>query len=129
MGYSVYIERSTAQIKRENFEKIKKAWIDMDKNQHDKKRGYTSASDERWFSWMDSWESAKDGVVSTLEQLGFDVENDETKDYISIVKYNSKIGQENLFFEAIGKYVTGSIIWVGEDDDTWTWKFKDRAKK
>ena len=129
MGYSVYITRSSAQIKRENFGEIRKIWIDMDKNLHEEKRGMSSASNERWFSWMNDWKSTEDTVVSTLEKLGFTVGDDENNDYISIDDYCSKSGQEDIFFDEIKEYVTGLIKWHGEDGDSYIWRFKDGRKR
>ena len=129
MGYSVYITRSSAQIKRENFGEIRKIWIDMDKNLHEEKRGWGSASNERWFSWMNNWKPTEDTVVSTLEKLGFTVGDDENNDYISIDDYCSKSGQEDIFFDEIKEYVTGLIKWHGEDGDSYIWRFKDGRKR
>lgn len=124
MGYLVYIEQSTAQIKRKDFDKIRNLWIKMDENPPEEK--YGGYGDRRWFSWMNEWRPKEDSVLSTLKQLGFSIDDDQSNDYITITRYDDKSGQEYLFFGAIKDYVTGSISWRGEDGDTYVWKFKTK---
>lgn len=78
----------------------------------------------KWFSWMPAdYPSKCKDAADIFRELGFEIEQDG--DGIKVIGYDNKIGQEHLFFEAIGHLVEeGSYItWRGEDNDIWRWFF------
>jgi Fe-S oxidoreductase len=75
-------------------------------------------------------ETCKD-TFEILIDLGFEIENPDGD--IHIVRYDSKIGQENLFLECVSEFVVSStkglkpyIIWRGEDSATWKEVYGDK---
>lgn len=77
----------------------------------------------RWFSWMDAdYPSKCKDLIQILEMLGFEVEVDITTNSCTRydLRYNQKMGQEELFLQALAPYLTdGYIEWKGEDDSMW----------
>lgn len=78
----------------------------------------------RWFSWMDAnYPDTCPDLVSVLTSLGFElVEKDAPNDKVICwdVMYDNKMGQEDLFTEALAPYVaTGEIYWTGEEGEKW----------
>lgn len=82
----------------------------------------------KWFSWLHAdYPSVCPDFLSVLEHLGFEVgakveQNDSTT---YPLYYSSKIGQEELFIEAISPWITGEIEWSGEDGNRWKHVFQD----
>lgn len=81
----------------------------------------------KWFSWMDAdYPSKCKNMVEILTALGFEVVVTETTNYHTSynLNYDSKMGQEELFLEAIAPYVKeGYVEWKGEDDTFWKNEF------
>lgn len=80
---------------------------------------------EYWFSWMNNADFDTNDIANFLEAVGFDYEKDENGDIIHLT-YDSKIGQEDLFFAVMAPFIeNGSKIhWRGEDYEQWGWKFE-----
>lgn len=74
----------------------------------------------RWFSWMPSdYDQVVTSVAEVFELLGFEV--DKTLTHCTLMNYDSKIGQEDLFLALVAPFVEeGSWIeWQGEDGASW----------
>ena len=81
----------------------------------------------RWYAWMPAnYPQVCPDTKAVLEALGFDV-NVEVSGDVRILCYDSKIGDEHLFVEALAPFVAeGSYIcWRGEDDVEWRDLVKD----
>lgn len=121
MGYYVNIQESEFLIPTDNLDKALERFkaLNHDPNAH--KNG-GSSSGEKWFSWMPT---DYDKHVTTAEEvlilLGFDTFADEKG--VHIHGYDSKIGDEGQFLNAIRDLVDVScyIIWRGEDGEFWKW--------
>jgi len=127
MGYYVNIKESTFRIPAANLDA---ALVELKALNHKpdvEKRGGSYGPEgktEKWFSWMPS---DYDKHVTTAEEvfvlLGFETEKDETTGDVLLTGYDNKIGQEELFLDAVKHLVTpdSAITWVGEDNDMWRW--------
>ena len=133
MGYYVRIQNSDAVIPAKNvapaFKLLKalnhKPGVEKRGGSWDHKEGQTA----KWFSWMDADYDVKcKSLQEILDQLGFETDTNEAGD-IAIKFYDNKTGQEDLFFQEIGKLVTGSIEWHGEDGATYLWEFGPKGMK
>lgn len=127
MGYNIQIDRSTAVIPAAN---LKRCWEKMCAlnvtHDHVKRGGSWSGGrqQDRWFSWMDAnYPQTCPTAQAILEQLGFYTEVADNGD-LHITGYDSKMGQEDLFLEAIINEATGVIHWHGEDGENWVTEFK-----
>lgn len=82
----------------------------------------------RWFSWLDADYPTKCGDFdAVLKELGFDFSvTPLANELIYTLTYDNKVGQEDLFFEAIAPFVSdGQVEWVGEDESFWKWQFEN----
>ena len=128
MGYYIEIEKSTFNIPEENLDKALAAFKELNRTTPDsEKRGGSYEGGVKatsWFSWMPH---DYDKYVTTAEEvlilLGFETHKDETTGAVHIDKYDSKIGQEELFLNAIAHLVdpNSQIFWKGEDGARWMW--------
>lgn len=142
MGYYVNITEANFTIPKQNLEAAYKAMCALNDND-DAKTGGMWGGDSidrnsprpegmtyhpaRWFAWMPSnYPEVCPDTKSVLDQLGFDVAVADDGS-LSIVGYDSKIGSEELFIEALAAFVAdGSFIcWRGEDGDEWRHLIKD----
>lgn len=83
--------------------------------------------DDIWFSWMHwNYHEIYQSAEEILRELGFDVMVEDNGD-IWLVSYDSKIGAERDFLNAIAPFITdgSSIEWAGEDGTMWRQLFKD----
>lgn len=125
MGYEVQIRHSTLTIPAVNKPAVFQIWKDLNKpeNNHLKNGGSYSngKKNEHWYSWMDAdYDKTCKNCEDILEMLGFYL--DVTEDGgIAISGYNSKTGQEDLFIEKAAHLMSGTIDWVGEDGETFSW--------
>lgn len=127
MGYFIEIEYSDAYIPKENLEIAYQKMCELNVTHHDVKRGrwYLDGKElSRSFSWMDENypDTCKD-AKEILEMLGFHTDYN-TKGDLCITYYDNKMGQEDLFLEAITPYTYGTIRWWGEDNKSWTNEFQ-----
>lgn len=137
MGYYVYTQEMSLQIKKDHFDNCYKAMCKL--NDYDElKRGGTFSPNgnerpegcdynpTKWFSWLaPNYPEINKTFIDILNDLGFgDIEYDDEGNLIKF-NYDSKIGQEDLFFNAIAEFITkGSYInWHGEDNELWQWYF------
>lgn len=130
MGYYVTLEYSTAVIPAENKDEALRRWKELNKKD-DLKRGGSWGPDgktEKWFSWMPPDFDTEPGITveKILDYLGFTIAVNDNGD-ISIKYYDSKTGQEGLFFEAIADLLSeeSEMIWRGEDGNKYRWTFED----
>ena len=120
MGYYVYIQQSTFKLPAKDYDAAYEAMCAL--NQYDDiKRGGSfggPGKDIKWFSWMaEDYPSECSNAQEILEMLGFAcVEEDNA---LTIDQYDSKMGQEDLFLEAICPWASGHIVWCGESGDSW----------
>jgi hypothetical protein len=127
MGYEVVITRSNAAIKAAHKPAVLQIWKDLNKpeNDHLKNGGSYSQGGKTssWYSWMDAdYDTKCNSVEDVLGELGFSYEVMADGETV-ITGYDRKIGQEQLFFDAVAPFVSGSIDWEGEDGCDWTWNF------
>ena len=122
MGYYVKIVKSTAYIPAANLQRAYEKMCALNVTHHSVKRGgqYKGGEKVSWFSWMDENypETCKD-AQAVLEQLGFSTEYNDAGDLL-LTGYDNKTGQEDLFLKAIEEEGVGSIVWKGEDGNTWS---------
>ena len=73
---------------------------------------------------MDFYDEIFDDLLEVLRALSFDVLTNSDGD-IDYIFFFNKLGQEDLFLEAIAPYIElGSyIIWRGEDGSMWVHNF------
>jgi hypothetical protein len=132
MGYHVRIVNSTLSIPDAVKSQVYAIWCDLNKphNDHLKSGGGWSGGGktQHWYSWMDEhYDQTCLTVEDILDQLGFEhVPNSEGG--IDIVGYDSKTGQEDLFFQRVVHLLTGKIRWQGEDGGQWTWLFDGQGQ-
>lgn len=144
MGYYVDIDECNIFIDKNHFNDCYKAMCAL--NDHDDLKNGGSYGGEidgksqrpeglnyrpaKWFSWMDAnYPETCPTFTNILHSLGFDPSFDEEGNLIYL-RYSSKIGQEELFFNTIAEYIRpGSFItWRGEDGDMWQWYFDKTLK-
>lgn len=129
MGYHVTLTDSDVVLPKENHQEILSRWHEMNDKRHDSVKSGGSYSGGRTmsknYSWMPTdYEKTTHTPQQVLEHLGFDF-SENTKGDIVIQGYESKTGQEDLFFKEIGNLVTagGVMKWEGEDDASYAWFF------
>lgn len=131
MGYYVRIKSGKIFMPKETHAKILERWklINQPQFDHLKRGGSFSngSKTESWYSWMSAdYDKEVTCVEDVLERLGFDFEvSSEAEAGIYVTGYVSKMGQEDLFFSAIHKWIKGSLLWLGEDGDMYSWVFPD----
>lgn len=154
MGYCVNIAYSNVIIKNEHKPEILSRWKDMNSSQYDHLKGGGSWSGgkktQAWYSWMDhDYDKTVTSVEDVLKMMGFSSETDE-KGNIKILYYDSKTGQEDLFFAKIADLISSKTIshektkdgsnleimepkqiikWHGEDGDEYIWNFSNGELK
>lgn len=156
MGYYIYQESALIVIKKENFAACYEALCKLN-DRDDLKRGGGWGGDissshprpeglsyhpARWFSWMDAdYPLTCSNFLQILQQLGFQYDiategnqihevalpNWDAGDLCNVSWNGEKMGQEDLFFEAIAPWIEDDsfIEWRGEDNEMWRWLFKD----
>jgi len=130
MGYCVKIKHSTAVILNENRDEVLQIWKDLNKPENDHlKRGGAYRDGEKhtaWYSWMPAnYHEAVESVEDVLTELGFETELDHEGNVL-ICDYDSKRGQEDLFFKHASHLIKGQIMWEGEDGSTWVWELGNK---
>lgn len=133
MGFYITIENSTARIRAQNLDEAYRLMCALNdpKNNHLKGGGSYSAGKQReyWYSWMPAdYDKTCVDARSILEELGFDCYIGESGD-LYIESYDSKCGDEEIFFETIAHLVEGDIDWRGEDGSHWRWNFSSGKLK
>lgn len=134
MGYYVELVASNVLIPKYNVDKAYQA-VQALQSRNDLKRGGSWGAGgvqiERWFSWMPADLSTLKTLADVLDALGFSV-NESSKGDLYIDNYDSKTGQEDLFFEALAPYITTAaddwepvMLWRGEDGAEYRWVFRN----
>lgn len=138
MGYWVNITEGTVTIPKANLEEAYKRMCALNDNDAIKRGGQWGgevSSDSprpegmnyhpaRWFSWMDAdYPSTCADAKAILRELGFELEDRDGD--ICIFGYDSKVGQEELFLDAISDLCTKDsfLVWRGEDGAMWRQEF------
>lgn len=126
MGY--YVEgNGYLVIKKENLAAAHEAIMALQDAPDSAKRGgaYFSGGKQTasWYSWMPEDLRTLPDTRSVFETLGFEIEESDNGDIV-IGHYDSKIGQEEVFFAAAAPFIEdGGYEWTGEDSAFWTWEF------
>lgn len=122
MGYYVQIVKSTLRIPAMNKDLVLATWKAMNLPKYDHlKQGGSYGKESSWYSFMSpTYDAECNSCEDVLDQLGFAYDHSADGD-ILIVGYDSKMGQEELFFKAVEHYVRGSVTWVGDDGDIFKW--------
>ena len=138
MGYWVNIIEGAVTIPKANLEEAYKRMCALNDNDAIKRGGQwggevSSESPRpegmnyhpaRWFSWMDAdYPSTCADAKAILRELGFELEDRDGD--LFIFGYDSKIGQEELFLDAISDLCTKDsfLVWRGEDGEMWRQEF------
>ena len=139
MGYYVQIVYSDFTIKKEDFDRGYKIVCGL--NSRDDLKGggkgggkptpkpadskSCASSPDKWFSWMLwNYDEVCDSLPEVLEELGFGIDYNDDGDIVGL-SYHSKIGDEDVFLDALRPVIKeGSyIVWEGEDYDRWFTRF------
>jgi hypothetical protein len=127
MGYNVQIDYSTCIIANEVKHQVYDIWCELNnpRNNHLKSGGSFGGGGKtaHWYSWMsENFDKECKNVEEILDQLGFEYLTMQDGS-LKITDYDSKRGDEEIFFKKVAHLLTGIISWQGEDDDQWTWEF------
>jgi hypothetical protein len=127
MGYYVNIESGAVLFRKEVQSEVLRIWHDLNKPANNElkagRRFGIGVPPAHWFRWMpEDYDKTLLSVEAILKALGFEVEVDATGD-VWAVGYDSKTGQEQLFFDRVSHLITGYFHWKGEDDAEFTWRY------
>lgn len=126
MGYYININESNTYILKEHLDAAYKAMCDLNHDPKAQKGGasYSGGKQvESYFSWMEpDYDKKLKTADDILKELGFftDLQDDGN---LYIEGYDSKIGDESQFLDAIAPFVNEDayIVWRGEDGSFWKW--------
>lgn len=127
MGYYVQITNSSCVIDAVVKPQVYQIWCDLNHPRHNDQKNGGSWRDGKkavfWYSWMDEhYDQTCKTAEDILNMLGFTYET--LADFsLRITGYESKMGQEDVFFKAVAHLLTGEIAWRGEDNCEYTWTF------
>lgn len=128
MGYYVTTESIDIIISKDLLEPAYKAVLAMNESDELKQGGRHGPNSERkfWFSWMPEDLSTLADMKEVLINLGFEVTINDDGDLV-VGHYDSKIGQEDLFFHFIAPFVKeySYAMWKGEDNAHYKWEFEN----
>jgi hypothetical protein len=126
MGYYIQTINSTARIPQQNLQKAYEVMCALNQTHDHVKRGGSWSGGKqaaKWFSWMDAdYPSKCADAAAILGMLGFETQYNDQGDLL-ITHYDNKTGQEDLFLKSIKNLTTGSIVWQGEEGESWTTEF------
>lgn len=144
MGYNITSVAFNAKLHKKHTKEILKAFSELNQlNMLKSGGGYensvitgTYGKQEAWFSFMSEWQPKHIGfftepsfldVVDTFQKLGFETSLSEDGEMLNLVGYDSKKGQEQLFFAAIFQwlYKDFSLEFEGEDGEYFSYDYKD----
>jgi hypothetical protein len=128
MGYYVN-GNGELRIKAENLNKAYEALMALQDAPDKAKRGGSSGGSEAprfWYSWMPEDLRTLPDTQAVFAELGFETRIEEPTGDLIINCYDSKTGQEEVFFAAAAPFIeSGDYEWTGEDGDFWAWEFED----
>jgi hypothetical protein len=127
MGYYVSGEGSLT-IKNKNLPAAYEALMALQDAPDEGKHGgsFSATETRRWYSWMPEDLRTIPTVQDVFRELGFEVEVDGDTGDVLIGRYDSKMGQEEVFFIAAAPFIeSGEYEWQGEDGVFWKWSFHE----
>lgn len=141
MGYFVSTTGIDFTIPKENLDNAYRAMCELNKDDSEKMGGAfgnleiinqditgsnsVSTNPNKWFSWMPwNYDEVCKNAAEIFFELGFEVAENEDGS-LSLLWYDCKSGQEELFLETVAPYVKpGSYIdWRGEDGSLYRYEF------
>jgi hypothetical protein len=135
MGYYVTLMDSDVSIPASKLDEAYQAILKLNERDDLKSGGRWPGHDcprpegldfhpNRWFSWMPADLTECGSLRGVLEHLGFDC--DEFHGDLSLISYDSKTGQEDLFLETLAPFISdGCMQWRGEDGFLFRWVFEN----
>jgi hypothetical protein len=140
MGYYATLDFSSVKIPLSAEKDALEAVYRLDKAAHHLKLGGSYGGERdgvKWFSWMPEDLRTLTTLEDLLQTLGF--RTHESDGAIHVDGYDSKVGQEELFFFALAPFIEpnhskdflamanepASMEWTGEDGSKWRWTFQD----
>lgn len=140
MGYYATLDFSSVRIPLAKEKEALEAVYRLDTAAHHLKQGGSFGGpdgEKKWFSWMPEDLRQITTLEDLLQTLGFTTH--ESNGYICVDRYDSKVGQEDLFFFALAPFIESSygdqisslasepasMEWTGEDGSKWRWTFQD----
>lgn len=126
MGYHVNLQFSSIFIPAQNLPAAFVRLCELNGPEYDhQKRGFSSYSgniEYRYYSWMsEHYDKECKDAKEIFEHLGFECEVDESGN-LQFINYDSKTGQELLFFEHICDLMSNGVMsWLGEDEAEFFW--------
>jgi hypothetical protein len=127
MGYYVN-GNGQLRIKAENLPAAYAALMALQDAPDEMKHGgsYSAKETRKWFSWMPEDLRTIPTVQDVFIELGFEVEVDSDTGDVLIGNYDSKMGQEEVFFAAAAPFIENDEYeWTGEGGEFWKWSFTD----
>lgn len=124
MGYYVTLEESTFNIPAD---KLEEAFTRLKALNHKpgvvKNGGSYSGGRQtaKWFSWMsEKYDEEAEDAEHIFKMLGFYTECNPD-DGLTLLEYDSKTGQEQLFINEVADLATPGwvMVWRGEDGEVW----------
>lgn len=139
MGYWVNIIEGEVTIPKRNLKKAYERMCALNDNDSIKRGGQWGGDLDqnsprpdglnyhpaKWFSWMDAnYPETCADAKAILDALAFESQYKDNGD-LNIYGYDSKIGQEELFLDAISDLCTKDsfLVWRGEDGAMWRQEF------
>ena len=124
MGYYVTLTHANFVIPPENLDAAYKAMCDLNVTHDSQKTGGAWSGGKqtaKWFAWMDAnYPETCEDAAEIFKELGFDyyLWDDGS---LEIQGYDRKIGNENLFIEAAGRFANEGwfLHWRGEEGEQW----------
>ena len=139
MGYYVTLDNSDVMIPTDNIDAAFEAVKELNGCNQLKRGGRyggvatpkpegskSLGTPDKWFAWMEwNYDETCESLAEVLEMIGFEVETNEHG--IFITWYDSKSGDEEVFFKALAPFIEdgGMMEWSGEEGCKWAWKFSD----
>lgn len=119
MGYYMDQGETVFKIKKENLPAALEAIRELHGKEtiHDRKNG---------FSWVDNDFHKKENIGDTLESWRWEPEFDEEGNIVNIQFSGEKLGDEEILFQQIAKFVEHeSFITVRGEGTDWKWVFEN----
>lgn len=123
-----YVQLLQADWRIPETEEVLAKLKEMPRKFHGLKRG-GSSNGGSWFSWMsDASILGAESVKEVFELLGFTVNSDDPN-FVDLVEYDNKTGQEDLFLAVVAPFVAeGSYMdWRVEDDSLYRFTVVNNA--
>lgn len=117
MGYYIsIIDSENFKVRKEHFEAIHKAFVELNNHDELKSGGSYGAEREYWFSWMPK-DYSDLTTPQILAELGFEFSEAPNGDLVGFF-YDNKCGDEDVFLAALAPFMADGeyLTWKGEDD-------------